>query len=1200
MNVKKFLSVALAVVMILLACPLSIFAADGDLRLETYDANGEVATSNDYTTFAAAFAALDTIYDNVDAAYKTSDEALYAAAGKPVIKLTGDFTAASTTINNWNNTTDLDNNAVRTIVIDGDNGEDGKYKITYSTTKDKIFAYLGTTNLHVKNVEFDMTFTSGDGAFDWGGAGVAEQVETDTVFENCVIDYKYSGGNNDGCLFKMNGKRKANYLDGGTFYEGDTVAGDIFNLTLNGCTITQTGALGVQIHWGADANINIQNTTWTRTGGTNAANHGFVKGYDCGDITVNVDGNSTLESRISAGTTGGTFFYVTSTSAYGMTVTLEQGATLYMNDSIDGTNTSLVDADSTSLKIIDKGATWKIGATTATYGIKTESVMGGNGKMIGFKNGDTDVTGIYTATEAPASDLVLTTYELDHAAQDYAVYVTNEAGTVKGYYKTLESTYSILGNHDVIHLMKDITKTSADVRPTSSNGYTVTIDGTKATDGAGNVTERYKLTQTSAYTFEVGNINFIMSNVILQATKGLRYHAFKRTANSTEQADNFTYSTTVENVDMTLTAGIAIKIGGGDATLGTRTYNVTINDSKINHNYADTVFYGAGNLAKYSLTIHNTEVTRTKGTGSGNGFIFNLFNTLGGTVNLTGTTKMNVKNDATNWGGVFYTHPGSVTNPVEITVGAGVEMNLLSSTTTSTDTEFYYSGKLGSMTVHDLGAVYTVSKEVAALGVYIPAVELTSYVKDNVTYDNVTFNRYYNDEMVPSSSWYGGASKTADNDGTLTTFAVPGATGNVTFENRFIVPEIYNNDATVAMIRKDAEGNVTGTYTATEIETAITEVASGETLVLLRDIVTTSEYQGSGAKSYTIDGQGKYGIIQNNQIGNYLLYAPHDGNTLTIKDATMNVQGGFWYEKATAQTVVLDNVLMTNGSARAFMALRTNAGDHQLYLTNGTVVTAYECNGSVISASTAGGKLVVDNSVLRIAENVPVVNTPANCSVSFVNGGSLAYTANVLASAGDTGVTLPGVVDENGDTIATWVVNGATYTGTTYANASATADVVLTPLTSLFTTLDGASVRVDAPAGIRFEAWFDDALLALDGIEVGVLVTGNSDTLTSDTFVLSGNETDGYTVNGQAVINQAGGPYKEDGTDNLLRVVLANISEEYYDVEFAARAYIKLNGVTYYAGFDSENVRSLKGVAIAALELPEYENNTFLQSIANS
>ena len=1192
MNVKKFLSVALAVVMIVLACPLSIFAADGDLVLETYDANGEVASSESYSTFAAAIAALDTLYDNVPAGSKTSDEALYAAAGKPVIRLTGDFTAAATEIP-WNNTTDIDNAAVRTIVIDGDNGEGGRYTVSYSTTNTKLFTKLGITNFYAKNIQFDMSFTGGDGAMDWGGSGVVEQIETDTTFENCIINYTYTGGANDGCLFKMNGKRKANVDATGL---EDTVTGDIFNLNLVDCTITQQGALGIQIHWGADANIKIENTYWLRNGNSYDYNHSFVRGYDCGDITVNVDGTSTLESKISSGSNGGTFFYATNTSAYGLTVTLEQGATLYMNDQIDGGNTALVDADSTSLKIIDKGAVWKIGTTAATYGVKTESVMGGNGNMIGFKLGGTDVTGTYTASEAPAEALVLSTYELDHAAQDYAVYVTDEAGNVKGYYKNIETTFGILGNHDVIHLMKDVIFTKGEQRPTSSNGYTVTIDGTKATDGAGNVTERYKITQPyttyNPYAFEVGNINFTLSNVILQATKGLRYHA--------DDTANYTYATTLNNVEMNITAGLGFKIGQVSTKTGSRTYNITINDSVINHSATDAVF-NSSDIAKYNIIIHNTEITRTKGTGSGNGFIFNLFNPKGGTIHLTGDTEMNVLNDATNWCGIVYAHPTNPTAAINVILDAGVKLNLLSTTTTSKDTEFFYStwdntNKKAALTVTDHGAIYTVSAQVAKLGVQLPSITGMPYTFAGGATTTVSGNRYYGDEMVPVSAYIAdlnGPSNTENASGGRTDFYIPDATGNVTFTNKVIAPELYNNDPSVAMLRKDAEGNVLATYTESQFNTANSAMQTGETLVLLRDILVSGAYYSTGAKSYTIDGQGKYGLIQVDGVGNYAFYAPTQGNTVTFKDMTLNLMGGFWFDHTNAQNVVLDNVLMTSGAPRALMALRTTAGVKNLYITNGSVVTVYTTPGS---ANVSGGAIVVDDSVLRMAVNANVINNPGNCSISFVNGGSLAYTAKALASAGDTGVTLPGAVDENGDAITKWVVNGELQDITTYANASATEDVVLTPLTSLFTTLDGASIRVDDPAGIRFEAWFDDALLALDGVEVGILLTVKTDTLTDETFVLDGEG----KANGQAVIDQVGGQFKEDGTDNLLRVVLANIGEESYDVQFAARAYVKLGGVTYYAGFDGENVRSLKAVAIAAIQLPAYADNAFLQGIANS
>ena len=1175
---KKFLSATLAIVMILLACPLSIFAEGNVIDLQTVNAEGETVVSGSYATFAEAFAALDTLYDGVTGAATT--EALYEAAGKPVLKLTADITAAASSIP-WNNTTDIDGAAVRTVVIDGTNPDattrEENYTISFSGDG-YVFTNLAICDFTVKNTNFAFTATAGDGKIAWGGSGIVEQIEVDATFENCIINNAYTGDVNHGGLFKLNGKAKNGILGVHT----DPNENDIFNLTLKDCSILEQSAQSLQVHWGADANISLVNTTWVHeSSATSVGNHSIIKAYESGDINISLDGTSVLESRVSTSAYS-SLIHALQTVGGGakFELHLAEGATLYVNDQSDITSYFILN-NNASFKVYDEGANWKVGTAVAGYGVTLPTWMGETG-MIGWKSGDTALGATYTATiTEPAT---LTHYEIDPTTVNYAVYVTNGDGTIhKGYYSTIESTYSMVTNGDVIHLMKDLTLVSAQ-KPTYTYGQ-VTIDGTKATDAEGNVTERYSATTTGDI-FTAGNIDLTLSNIIVSGNRGLILEYSNSASKPTE-----TFTTTLDNVKLTATGGIAFKIGGGSRD---GNYILNISDSEIISNAKDTVFFGAGDGLQFDINLH-----RTKGTGGGNGYIFNLYNVYGGTVDLTGTTEMNVRNDATNWAGVFYVHNTSSTvttvNPVKVTLGAGVKMNLLSTTTTSADTEFFYCNN-GALSVTDHGAIYTVSPQVAKLGVNLPAFTGMPYTFDNGETTTVSGNRYYGDTMIPVSSYIADLSGTGtaatDADGNVTTFYIPDATENVTFTNKAVAPTYYDdgndetaNDADIALLRKDAEGNVVKTYTESQIATAWSETAEGETLVFLRDIFTQSQYMNPGSKSYTVDGQGKYGIIQSNSIGNYISYAPI--GTLTLKDMTLNVQGGFWWEKSGEQKIVLDGVSMVNGSARNFIRSKSGAatGSNDVVMINGTKVTLYTSPAN----NEANVNLLIDNSTLELAVS-PTWQT--TLTVSMVNGGALAYTARVLNAAGETGVALPSPVDSMG-TATPWIIDGALSTATTFADADATETVKIYALTSLFDTLTGASIRTEDPNGIRFSGWFDDELLAIEGVEVGLLVTLNTDTLTADTFTLALTEDANVKV-----INQVGGQYYEDGTDNFLRVALCGIKEGSYDVEFAARAYVKVGDVVYYAEFDADNVRSMKEVAVLAAA--DYPDSELIQAIANS
>ena len=162
-----------------------------------------------------------------------------------------------------------------------------------------------------------------------------------------------------------------------------------------------------------------------------------------------------------------------------------------------------------------------------------------------------------------------------------------------------------------------------------------------------------------------------------------------------------------------------------------------------------------------------------------------------------------------------------------------------------------------------------------------------------------------------------------------------------------------------------------------------------------------------------------------------------------------------------------------------------------------------------------------------------------------------------------------------------------------------TADVEFIPVSRMFDTLDGASLRLSNPSGIRFESEIDDRLLAVDGVTFGMLLAPTA-ALTADTFTV-----DYVTENGY--INHVAGDnpyYKENGEDtkSILRAALTGIPVDNASVntKLSARAYIMIGEDIYYAAYDDNNSRSMYDVAVlaqAAIDAGTYDVDTDDQAI---
>lgn len=407
---KKLLCAVMAAVFCLLAS-VQIFAAtpsasDANLTSAvatvTYtDASGVKKTLGTYDTLDAAFEAVGALYaevltaginDGEDADENNSAE-LYAAAGSPVIKLNGNFSGNYSAPSWATDTYDAGN--VPTIVIDGAKSDTENYQISCGAVT--LFDRLAFYNLVVRNT--NMVFTRGaseaDNNIRWNGnidnCGTSSERpnapripgESFTVFENCTIDQisTLSAASGSGGLFKMNGYKKANT-------SGDSVTSDKYNLTLKDCVINTDTALGLQVHWGADANIILENTQWTLDGnaGCGSNNDPILKSYEAGDIYIRIDGRSKLISRRTEGTQTVALIRNLNTMAGTCHYELEEGAELILdNYSSKLTEQSFIGAASPKTVITDHGAKFTVSQRSVT---KT-------GFVLPVTNSDTESTAGY-------------------------------------------------------------------------------------------------------------------------------------------------------------------------------------------------------------------------------------------------------------------------------------------------------------------------------------------------------------------------------------------------------------------------------------------------------------------------------------------------------------------------------------------------------------------------------------------------------------------------------------------------------------------------------------------------------------------------------------------------------------------------------------------------------------------------------------
>ena len=1259
-KLNKALSLTLAILMIALACPLSIFAEGEPIQLITYEADGTTPASTEvFTDLASAVNAVD-------------------KGANQTIKLLDDISVSAGIVPSWLGEYDPDD--MRTVKIDGRKADDsGNYQITVGNHL--FFNNMAYYNLEMSNVDMVFNAVGIDGIFNWeaqcntGNANKNSQAQT-TKFTNCTVsipDGNASDTGGGGNLFKLKG-------NGNT----STVA-DEYTLIFDGCTITDNSANIALIHHGAKADIQVKDTVITHKGGTSQnANYAILTfNHSNTSATVSVTGSSVLESALQA-TGGATSEIFTLQSAnQGVDVTLGAGVVLYLN-SVETRTTNRFATESASIQIVDQGAVWKASATMVKNGV----TLPGNVKTsaestytYSWKVGNTELTSSIYKDEAANADVIFTGVSSDPRDNPANVaYIAGATEAENQYFTSFASAVGGATNGSVIYLLRDINEAFDCLTPPS--GISFTVDGAKTGGGVYKITNTH--TTSGRYFMECGSANITLKNLEIDSDKGLRFHG--------TGAGEF--STTLDNVKLSVDAGLAMKIG--ENTLGayenSRTFNVTIQNSTITSAAADAVI-NAGLPSLFNIVVKNSTIEQTKSTGGDNGYVFNLFNKNGGTLDLQAGTV--IKNSAStgSTSGIISVHdqslrnastdpwtPCPMTGNVTLTMASGVQLILSSANAT---TNKYLNNGNSKLTVTDNGAVWKAAADTVKKGVTLP-------------------------DLGTGKAWFVGGNAVAND------YLDANATGEVTF-----VPGTLDTSDEMNNPNNLVYTEVGGTKTFySSLSAAINAVGTGDSPVihLLRDIAVTStitpswlgEYDPANMRTVKIDGRkadnsGNYTITVSEKFFNNMAYYNLEMSNVNMIFNAVGVDGVFAWEaqcntgnanrSSQTQTTKFTNCTFTapdgnaldSGAGGNFFKLKGNgkdgangAGDLDVYnlifdgctmvenagnilivhhgasanitvkdthikhtggatSSNVSVFKFFDCDGvtlritgsSVIESALpeaapnadtymiywmgsvdteATHKLILDstvtlylNSAADRTDNQWINNAISNKLVIEDAGATYKASATMLKS----GVNLP-VLNTRAGVYLGWSDGTSLISagGVKYTVANATEDGSFSPVKAgTFKMLSGASIHTSGDYGIRFETEVSDDIVAMLGDRISLHMWIMPKALLGNNAFVKTSLYEGeymtFDLGADQITGQGTGTTIYSGDLLGIPKRLGGVT-----TEFTARAFLKItyadSSTAYiYSEYDATaNTRSVYQVAKAAYEYGITDNATINEILA--
>ena len=253
--------------------------------------------------------------------------------------------------------------------------------------------------------------------------------------------------------------------------------------------------------------------------------------------------------------------------------------------------------------------------------------------------------------------------------------------------------------------------------------------------------------------------------------------------------------------------------------------------------------------------------------------------------------------------------------------------------------------------------------------------------------------------------------------------------------------------------------------------------------------------------------------------------------------------------------------------------------------------------GFITSSENNYGDFLVTNCVNigRISGSNPACSIAA-CATSDADNARKIIDCFVVAGMSDNGTSSNANAPENLttlDEITEFIGVGATIpkgftarTGDVALPAKVAANLNTTVIYG-FGLLDGASIRISEPSGLRFTAVLGaDYLASLNGnVSYGIIIAPTDYVKAAGEFTIEALE--GLTVTGGSKYKVIPAEYCSNNPEvdgyYEFSAVLAPIQATNYDRAFSAIAYVNVDGTYYYSEYDEDlNSRSIEEVAQAA------------------
>ena len=308
-----------------------------------------------------------------------------------------------------------------------------------------------------------------------------------------------------------------------------------------------------------------------------------------------------------------------------------------------------------------------------------------------------------------------------------------------------------------------------------------------------------------------------------------------------------------------------------------------------------------------------------------------------------------------------------------------------------------------------------------------------------------------------------------------------------------------------------------------------------------------------------------------------------------------NAKDSYTPADVTITNVVVNGSITSNneyvagfvGTARdAFITLENCANYATVTSSKSRVagLIAGETGGYSISNCISAGRLTGSATVFAVAYHS---SDAAGEAERVINN---AYVVDGIAAGGSSSGADAGAVIVTLDEITDLIGAGATIpegftarTGDVALPAKVAANLNTTVIYG-FGLLDGASIRISEPSGLRFTAVLGaDYLASLNGnVSYGIIIAPTDYVKAAGEFTIEALE--GLTVTGGSKYKVIPAEYCSNNPEvdgyYEFSAVLAPIQATNYDRAFSARAYVKVDGVYYYSEYDEDlNSRSVSEVA---------------------